>query len=165
MENKQNRIKDCFDDFKSFFHNKTLPHWKKGFEYFQTIADYNINNLDREKQGYIRDPIWGEIRLNKLELEILDSFFIQRLRYITQMGGIKFIYPAANHKRFDHSLGTFAAISFILNERILKRRQENFFKKLFLIYKDYKSINPTIAKEFCISRSSNSLAMVGLIDL
>ena len=121
MKNNQSHLEDCFIQFKSYFETYVLPHWKSGFEYFESIKEVDIFDLNHKKHGYIRDPIWGEIRLNKLELEILDSFFLQRLRNISQMGGTNFIYPAANHKRFDHSLGTFAAITFILDERILKR--------------------------------------------
>ena len=160
----QDAFINCFDAFKSFFEIHVLPHWKKGFEYFNNNESFNIISLNNEKHTYIRDPIWGEIRLNKLEVEILDSFFIQRLRYIAQMGGTKFVYPAANHKRFDHSLGTFAGISLILDEKILKRRQENYIANITIIYQQYKLLNPELANKY-LSDQYESFRIFILLNL
>jgi len=54
----------------------------------------------------IRDPLYGDIRLNFLEAAIMDHVAFQRLRRITQLAGAPFVYPAAVHTRFSHSLGT-----------------------------------------------------------
>ncbi|MHA1450046.1 MAG: HD domain-containing protein [Candidatus Hodarchaeales archaeon] len=53
----------------------------------------------------INDPIHGQITLSELEKRILDSLPMQRLRYIKQMTGTSFVFPTAQHTRFDHSLG------------------------------------------------------------
>ncbi len=53
----------------------------------------------------IRDPIHGSIELNELELELIDSPQLQRLRNIKQNGLCFLIYPAMNSTRFEHSLG------------------------------------------------------------
>ena len=53
----------------------------------------------------IRDPIHGNIRLNELELELLDTPHLQRLRHIKQNGLCYLVYPAMNSTRFEHSLG------------------------------------------------------------
>ncbi|HIE34154.1 MAG TPA: HD domain-containing protein [Candidatus Altiarchaeales archaeon] len=53
----------------------------------------------------IRDPIHGNIRLNELELELLDTSHLQRLRHIKQNGLCYLVYPAMNSTRFEHSLG------------------------------------------------------------
>ncbi len=122
--------------------NKIKEEWKKGFELLkETLQQFKtITNLSTEKHTYIRDPLWGEISLNRLDTVFLDSYFIQRLRHINQMGGTRYVYPSANHKRFDHSLGTFGAISLILDEKLFKRRSEFFVEKLrnsYLGLKEY----------------------------
>lgn len=51
------------------------------------------------------DPIWGTIRLEPLEVTILDSPLLQRLRRIRQLGVVHLVYMAATHTRLEHSLG------------------------------------------------------------
>jgi len=53
----------------------------------------------------IRDPIHGTIVLSELELELLDTPQLQRLRNIKQNGLCYLVYPAMNSTRFEHSLG------------------------------------------------------------
>lgn len=54
----------------------------------------------------IRDPIHVFIRLDSDEREVLDSCYLQRLRYIHQLSMGYLVYPGATHRRFEHSLGT-----------------------------------------------------------
>src|SRR6476659_4559012 len=53
----------------------------------------------------IRDPIHVFVRLDSDERAILDSRPFQRLRHIHQLALTYLLYPAATHKRFEHSLG------------------------------------------------------------
>jgi HD superfamily phosphohydrolase len=53
----------------------------------------------------IRDPIHIFVRLDSDERAVLDSRPFQRLRHIHQLALTYLIYPAATHKRFEHSLG------------------------------------------------------------
>lgn len=56
--------------------------------------------------GVIRDPIYNYIPFNKdVEGPIIDTSYVQRLRRIHQLQVAHFIYPGADHKRFQHSLG------------------------------------------------------------
>jgi len=55
--------------------------------------------------GFIKDPLYGYIRLKESEKNILDTTAVQRLRRIKQLSGAEYVYPAANHTRFEHSLG------------------------------------------------------------
>jgi len=55
--------------------------------------------------GFIKDPIYGYIRLNDVEKTIIDTLAVQRLRRIRQLAGAEYVYPAANHTRFEHVLG------------------------------------------------------------
>jgi HD superfamily phosphohydrolase len=59
------------------------------------------------KKNYldIIDPIHDFIRVYEHELSIIDSPLFQRLRRIRQLSGAHLTYPAAQHTRFEHSLG------------------------------------------------------------
>ena len=60
-----------------------------------------------KKQNYldIIDPIHDFIRVYNYELPIIDHPIFQRLRRIRQLSGAHLTYPAAQHTRFEHSLG------------------------------------------------------------
>ncbi|MDH5657872.1 MAG: HD domain-containing protein [Nitrosopumilus sp.] len=53
----------------------------------------------------IIDPIHDFIRVYEQELSIIDNPIFQRLRRIRQLSGAHLTYPAAQHTRFEHSLG------------------------------------------------------------
>ena len=78
------------------------------------------------KKNYldIIDPIHDFIRVYEHELSIIDDPSFQRLRRIRQLSGAHLIYPAAQHTRFEHSLGVMHIASLAghaLNEKeILK---------------------------------------------
>ena len=59
------------------------------------------------KKNYldIIDPIHDFIRVYNHELKIIDNPIFQRLRRIRQLSGAHLTYPAAQHTRFEHSLG------------------------------------------------------------
>ncbi|TLY30647.1 MAG: metal-dependent phosphohydrolase, partial [Nitrospirae bacterium] len=40
------------------------------------------------------------------EKDLIDSPWVQRLRYIYQLQSARWVYPSAEHSRFVHSLGT-----------------------------------------------------------
>lgn len=52
-----------------------------------------------------RDPIYSEIMLYPIEILIVDTKAMQRLRYLSQLVGAEYVYPGATHTRFAHSLG------------------------------------------------------------
>jgi HD superfamily phosphohydrolase len=56
--------------------------------------------------GFIKDPLYGYIRITDFEKKLIDTWPFQRLRRIRQLSGAEYVYPAANHTRFEHSLGT-----------------------------------------------------------
>jgi HD superfamily phosphohydrolase len=55
----------------------------------------------------IRDPIHGDIKIEGLFLNLLDSPEIQRLYNIKQLGFAHLVFPGGHHTRLEHSLGTF----------------------------------------------------------
>ncbi|MBW1617009.1 MAG: HD domain-containing protein [Deltaproteobacteria bacterium] len=73
-----------------------------------------------------RDPIYGFIKLNNSELEIIDTPLFQRLRRISQLALTKYVYPCAEHSRFAHSLGVLhTATNFFIN--IYKKSDKSLF--------------------------------------
>ena len=59
----------------------------------------------RKFWGEIKDPVHGYIYITEEEQKIIDTFPMQRLRRLRQLGGAELVYPGANHTRFEHSLG------------------------------------------------------------
>jgi len=71
----------------------------------------------------VRDPIYGYIDyVKELEGPVIDSWVLQRLRYIYQLQTAHFVYPGATHTRFSHSLGVMDSssryISFLIRTSV-----------------------------------------------
>ncbi len=56
--------------------------------------------------GEIKDPVHGYIYITEAEKTIIDSYPVQRLRRLKQLAGSEYVYPGANHTRFEHCVGT-----------------------------------------------------------
>lgn len=69
---------------------------------------------------YIRDPLFGDIHITDVAQRLIDNEWMQRLRYIKQLGFDYLVYPAANHSRFEHSLGTMKVTSDITSKIFIK---------------------------------------------
>src|SRR5512136_2132038 len=59
----------------------------------------------RNHWGEIKDPVHGYVYITEREKELIDSYPVQRLRRLRQLAGSEFVYPGANHTRFEHCLG------------------------------------------------------------
>jgi len=58
------------------------------------------------KRKIINDPVYGFIGIpGDFIFDIIEHPWFQRLRNIKQLGLTSFVYPGANHSRFQHSLG------------------------------------------------------------
>ncbi len=55
--------------------------------------------------GEIKDPVHGYVYITRSEKDIIDSYPFQRLRRLRQLAGSEYVYPGANHTRFEHSVG------------------------------------------------------------
>lgn len=55
--------------------------------------------------GEIKDPVLGYVYISEREKRVIDSFPVQRLRRLRQLAGSEYVYPGANHTRFEHSIG------------------------------------------------------------
>lgn len=60
----------------------------------------------------INDPVFGFINIPKgLPYDVLTHPIVQRLTRIRQLGLSSFVYPSAQHTRFQHSVGAFYLMS------------------------------------------------------
>ena len=55
----------------------------------------------------VKDSVHDHIPIGGVALDLLDTPTVQRLRHIKQLGTVELVYPAANHTRFEHSLGVY----------------------------------------------------------
>ena len=77
---------------------------------------------------FIRDSVHGDLNLNELEVELIDSPQIQRLRRIKQLGFTYLVYPGANHSRFEHSIGTMYLASRLADNLLLDDHQKSIVR-------------------------------------
>ncbi|MCK4922662.1 MAG: HD domain-containing protein [Bacteroidales bacterium] len=62
---------------------------------------------ESDNKKIINDPIYGFISFPfGIHYEIIEHPYFQRLRRINQLGLTNYVYPGANHTRFQHALGT-----------------------------------------------------------
>jgi HD superfamily phosphohydrolase len=64
-----------------------------------------VDVLAKAYWGEIKDPVHGYVYINEAEKEIIDSYPMQRLRRLRQLAGSEYVYPGANHTRFEHCVG------------------------------------------------------------
>ena len=72
----------------------------------------------------INDPVFGFIKIPRgLLLDIVNHPLMQRLTRIKQLGMANVVYPAAQHTRFQHSIGAFH----LMSEAIFNLQQKGVF--------------------------------------
>lgn len=59
------------------------------------------------RQGLVRIPPELDVPLTPRVQRIIDTAAFRRLAHISQLGLVPLVYPAANHTRFEHSLGVY----------------------------------------------------------
>lgn len=75
------------------------------------IHNFTANqNIDLEAMAksrkIVNDPVYGFIDIpGDFIFDIIENQWFQRLRHIRQLGLTNYVYPGANHTRFQHSLG------------------------------------------------------------
>jgi uncharacterized protein len=75
------------------------------------------NNLQHD----LRDPVHDFVRFSDEERRIINSGPFQRLRHIHQLALTFLVYPAATHRRFEHSLGVMEVATRIFD--VVTRRE------------------------------------------
>jgi HD superfamily phosphohydrolase len=72
-----------------------------------------------------RDPLYGFVTVDDLELKIIELPSFQRLRHIGQLGTTFLVYPSASHSRFEHSVGTVQASTIVFDRLIGQKEARN----------------------------------------
>ncbi len=70
------------------------------------MRNTGLPGTDGRRSKMIKDPVHGDIEVDKGIRSLLDTPPVQRLRMIRQLGFSFLVYPGANHSRFEHALGT-----------------------------------------------------------
>jgi HD superfamily phosphohydrolase len=97
-----------------------MPKW--GLTSLQMEAEpWGIPPRLLEPRKTVTDPVHGDVFLNELELQFVDSRPMQRLRGVRQLGTTHLVYPGATHSRFSHALGTLRAAQDLLDAIIDNR--------------------------------------------
>ncbi len=78
---------------------------------------------DTHKTYEIRCPVYGFIKLNDWEWQIISQKAFQRLRRIRQLAWTDYVFPGAMHTRLEHSLGVMH-MSAMLYEGVVDRSHE-----------------------------------------
>ncbi|WP_089059394.1 HD domain-containing protein [Flavobacterium plurextorum] len=64
-----------------------------------------IYNYRDNYYGSILDPLHGDIKLSEIEKWIIQHPIFTRLRRVKQNTFLYYVFPSANHTRFEHSIG------------------------------------------------------------
>ncbi len=80
-----------------------------------------LHLLDRYK--VVTNKVWEDIWINELEAQFIDTMEFQRLHWVLQLGTAMFVYPDANHTRFEHALGTMEATQRIVSACVENHRR------------------------------------------
>lgn len=103
-------------------HQKEGFHWLEAKCWNITIVKPDVNEMNDAK--IINDPVFGFIKIPQgLLLNIVQHPLMQRLTRIKQLGMANVVYPAAQHTRFQHSIGAFH----LMSEAILSLQQKGHF--------------------------------------
>lgn len=77
----------------------------------------SISSLSKGVKS-IYDELYGYIPVSEVELKVIESPVVQRLRRIKQLALAWYVYPGAVHTRFSHSLGVMHVIGIIASKLI-----------------------------------------------
>ncbi len=61
--------------------------------------------MKKKYSSAIRDPVHNYIEITPEERTLIDSPFLQRMRWISQLSGVRLVFPGAQHTRLAHVLG------------------------------------------------------------
>lgn len=79
-------------------------------QFLSAINDFTKQFIGKQKaftknSKIIHDPLWGTIKLEPWEVDLLDLPLFQRLRQIHQTSLVSYVFPGCSHTRFEHTLG------------------------------------------------------------
>ncbi len=110
----------------------------------------------------IKDPIHSYILLEDPFVKLVDSYRMQRLRFIKQLGTANLVYPGANHTRFEHSIGTYHLAKSFADALHMKNKEE--FMAAALLHDaghgPFSHISDSVAEKRGYSHVERSCSMI-----
>ncbi|MFB6172055.1 MAG: HD domain-containing protein [Haloarculaceae archaeon] len=82
----------------------------------------------------IKDSVHDHIEVEGVARDLLDTPPVQRLRRVAQLGTVELVYPAANHTRFEHSLGVYHLANEALAHLGIEGRQAERIRAAALLH-------------------------------
>jgi len=75
-----------------------------------------VNTASLNKRKIVNDPVYGFINISSDFLfDLIEHPYFQRLRRIKQLGLTNYVYPGANHTRFQHAIGAAYLMDLAIN--------------------------------------------------
>ena len=82
----------------------------------------------------VRDPVHNFVTLREIEVKLLATPLVQRLRGVRQLAMANLVYPGALHTRFDHSLGVCHVAGMMAERLDLNDDQTNLVRLAALLH-------------------------------
>jgi hypothetical protein len=101
-----------------------------------------------------QDDVWGQIRLNDLERDVIDAPEFQRLFRTAQLGFVDLVYHTANHTRGAHSIGACRTA-----DRLIDHLVDNTTD----CHENYEEVSPGLYASFEISAAERILIRLGAL--
>ena len=114
LDHRYSNMDEFLDQVSVFLHYGN--NWKLKIKSGQCLTSNGFGCFTAK----IRIPVYGSIQCTDEVLEIVNTKEFQRLRGVRQLGPTIFVYPGANHTRFEHSLGVY-----YLSLRFLEKLSDN----------------------------------------
>lgn len=77
-----------------------------------------FNNLLKTRNIFFNDFVHTSISVSVLAKAIIDTTEFQRLRELHQLGVSHYVFPNANHTRFEHSIGVYHLVGTMLQNLV-----------------------------------------------
>ena len=101
LDHRYKNMQEFYNSVRQYF--LTESGWKFELKLDAFLAPNRFGKFDSK----LRIPVSGSVLLSKEIRAIIDTPQFQRLRGVRQLGPTIFVFPGANHTRFEHSLGAY----------------------------------------------------------
>merc|ERR1740131_396102 len=101
--------------FMNFFSDSPRSPTRESLKKFMKKAEEEDDNIN------INDNIHGLIQVPPVLRAIIDTPQFDRLRGLRQLGTAHFVWPAAKHSRWEHSLGVMHLAGEMMDHLMKKR--------------------------------------------
>ena len=105
----------------------------------------------KDSHSVIRVSKSGDIFLNELETNIIDTRDFQLLRNKRQLGATSLVYPSASHSKMEHSLGTLYLTQKILKEIEKIETNQSIPKDLIVLIRLFALLHQMVELPFNLS--------------